>query len=388
MTGFEPSGDDHAAAVIAALRHRHPGLRISAWGGPRMAAAGADIIEQTGKDAVMGLPGPAKIAEHQRINARVRDFLDANRVDLHIPVDSPAANFPICEMAKARGVKVVHLVAPQIWAWGRWRIGKLRRLTDFVCCLLPFEEPFFRQHHVPAAFVGHPLYDHPLDLAALSQHAAALGEGSPRLALMPGSRPAEIDKNFPILLDAFRRLKAEHAGLAGVVAAAAPEHEHTLRAIAAAPPLSPGLAAGWPESLRLVTRQTDAVIAWCDLALVVSGTVTLQVARQHKPMVVVYKSSRLLYNVLGRWLVRTPFFTLPNLVAGRRIVPELVPHFGGSSPLVTEAVALLENPAAAAAQRDELIKISAAFAHRNAAQSTADVVERVLGLAARAEPAA
>ncbi|HHN78407.1 MAG TPA: lipid-A-disaccharide synthase, partial [Phycisphaerales bacterium] len=137
FTGFEPSGDDHASAVIAELRRRHPGLRMYAWGGPKMGQAGAEIIEETGKDAVMGLPGLSKVLEHRRINQRIAAWLDRNPVRVHVPIDSPAANFPICKMARKRGVKVVHLVAPQVWAWGKWRVNKLRRLTDFVCCLLP-----------------------------------------------------------------------------------------------------------------------------------------------------------------------------------------------------------------------------------------------------------
>ena len=138
FTAFEPSGDDHAAGVIAELRRRHPSLEIFAWGGPKMERAGATIVERTGDDAVMGMPGFAKIREHQRINARIADWLDKNPVSAHIPVDSPAANFPICELSKARGIKVVHLVAPQIWAWGRWRIHKLRRMTEFC---LQFDSP-------------------------------------------------------------------------------------------------------------------------------------------------------------------------------------------------------------------------------------------------------
>ena len=165
FTAFEPSGDDHAAAVVAELRRRHPDLPIYGWGGPKMERAGATIIERTGHDAVMGMPGLAKILEHKRINGRIRRWLDQNPVAVHIPVDSPAANFPICKMTKARGIRVVHLVAPQIWAWGPWRIKKLRRLTDLVLCLLPCEEAWFLTRGVRAKFIGHPLFDHPLDLA-------------------------------------------------------------------------------------------------------------------------------------------------------------------------------------------------------------------------------
>jgi len=143
FTAFEPSGDDHAAAVIRELRRRHPNLPIYAWGGPKMARAGATIICETGQDAVVGVPGWDKIRQHQRINKDIARWIATNRATVHIPVDSPAANFPICKIAKKSGLKVCHLVAPQVWAWGGWRIRKLRRRTDLVLCLLPFEERWF-----------------------------------------------------------------------------------------------------------------------------------------------------------------------------------------------------------------------------------------------------
>lgn len=380
FTGFEPSGDDHASAVIAELRRRHPGLRMHAWGGPKMGAAGAEIVESTGKDAVMGLPGLGKILEHRRINRRIAAWLDANPVGVHVPVDSPAANFPICAMTKARGAKVVHLVAPQVWAWGKWRVNKLRRLTDFVCCLLPFEERFFEEKRVPAAFVGHPLFDEIPDDDEMRRQAAAFPGGGRQIALMPGSRPAEVEKNFPLLIEAFRRLKRDYPDLNGVVAGTHPELESEFRRIADRTPSAPGCGKGWPADLVFTSGQTDAVVHWCELALVVSGTVTLQIARQAKPMVIVYKSSRLLYWLLAKWLLSTPYFSLPNLVAGKRIVPELIPHFGGPEPLVDEAVALLERPEPGERQRRDLRLVREQFAGKHAAIGAADAIERVAGL--------
>ncbi len=371
LTGFEPSGDDHAAAVIAELRRRHPDLAMYAWGGPNMGAAGATIVEETGRDAVMGVPGIDKIREHKKINARIAAWLDEHPITVHVPVDSPAANFPICKMARERGAKVVHLVAPQVWAWASWRVKKLRRLSNFVCCVLPFEEDWFREHNVRSRFVGHPLFDQPLDLSVLDEQIADWPNGSPQIALLPGSRPAEIRKNFPLLMAAYRRLAAEHPHIAGVVAATRPDLESTIRELAGEP---------WPESLRFVSKQTDAAIRWADLCLVVSGTVTLQIARQAKPMVIVYKLSRLMYNLLGRWLVKTKFFSLPNLIAGQQIVPELIPHFGGADRIVDEAVGLLERPELAEKQREALRQIAKLFEGKNAAEGAADVIESIAGL--------
>ncbi|MEM7622214.1 MAG: hypothetical protein AAF235_03325 [Planctomycetota bacterium] len=385
FTGFEPSGDDHAAAVARELLSRRPGLDIRAWGGPRLKEAGVQIIQETGKNAVMGVPGLSKIREHRRINADVEQWLDAHkgRVALHVPVDSPAANFPICEMAKRRGIRVLHLVAPQVWAWGGWRIKKLRRLTDFVCCLLPFEEAYFSKRGVPARFVGHPLFDHPLDEASLDAAIAAWPTGEPRVAIMPGSRPAEIEKNFPLLIAAYRSLAADYSGIAGAVAATTPEVAVRVREIAAATrPAGAAEADGWPESLEIVIRQTDETVRWCDIALAVSGTVTLQIARQLKPMVIVFRTNRLLYESVARWLVQTEHFSLPNLIAGEEIVPELIPHFGGSEPILRRVIELIENETARQAQIDAMrTLIVPKFDARSAAQGAADAIERLTGLA-------
>ena len=396
FTGFEPSGDDHASAVIAVLRERYPDLRMYAWGGKRMEAAGAEIVEYTGQSAVMGIPGIGKILEHREINKRIAAWLDANPVAVHVPVDSPAANFPICKLAKARGAKVVHLVAPQVWAWGKWRVNKLRRLTSFVCCLLPFEEPYFKERNVPAKFVGHPLFDELPDLGALDaeldgfpEPATDGGAQAPwgmKVALMPGSRPKEIDNNFPLLIEAFRRLRRDYPRMTGVVAATRADLEPHLREIAKRTPIAPGCeigcVEGWPSGLEIVAEGTDAVVRWCDLALVVSGTVTLQIARQDKPMVIVYKSSRLMYWGFARWLLSTPWFSLPNLIAGERVVPELIPHFGGPEALVDEAVALIERPELADRQRAALRAVTEQFRGTHAAEGAASAIAQVAGLEA------
>ncbi len=375
FTAFEPSGDDHASAVIAELRRRHPSLMIYAWGGPKMQAAGATILERTGDDAVMGLPGAAKVLEHLRINARIDAFMKANKIAVHIPVDSPSANTSICAIAKKHGARVVHLVAPQIWAWGRWRIHKLRRLTDMVLCILPFEEEFFRKRYVPARFIGHFLFDNPLDGAAIDQRVAQFdpGDGAPRIAMMPGSRPDELRRHFPIILDAFRALLAKYPRARGVVAATSEPVAALLRSMAV--PLG-----GWPDELRLVVRDTDAVIRWCDVAIVKSGTVTLQVARQRRPMVVFYKKSNPFLYLVFRLILSTRFFSLPNVLAQRRVIPEFIPHYGGPVPIVQAVERLIDDSAAADAQRQALDGICKQFDGHKASELAADSIEDYAGL--------
>jgi len=375
FTAFEPSGDEHAAVVIAELKRREPNLPIYAWGGPAMQAAGATLIERTGDDAVMGMPGVAKILEHRRINSRIRDWMRDNPgMRLHVPVDAPAANFPICRIAKRLGRGVLHLVAPQVWAWGGWRIRKLRRLTDGLLCILPFEEAWFRERGLRADFIGHPLFADEVSRERLARASSGYPTGSPRVALLPGSRPSEIARNWPLLLDAYRALAAARPEIAGVVAATTPAVAGRIRGAAER-------SGGWPESLTVAVAATDAVVYWSELALVVSGTVTLQIARQQRPMIIVYKSSPLFYMVLARWVLSTEFLTLPNLVAGREVVPEFVPHFAGHEPIVAEALRLIDSSEIASKQRGELGRIVEQFTGHHAGREAADAILVHLGLA-------
>lgn len=351
-----------------------------------MEAAGATIIERTGEAAVMGIPGVGKVLEHIRMNRRIEEWLDTQRLALHIPVDSPDANFPICRLAKERGMRVVHLVAPQLWAWREGRIKKLRRLSDLVLCVLPFEENWFVKRGMKARFVGHPLFDQPLDEASLRSRAAKIPgfrEGAPfdptapRLALMPGSRPVEIKRSFVPLMEAFTQLKGDFPGLVATLAVTKPAVEDELRRRAMS------MYGRWPADLHVVVGDTDAVVRWCDMAIVASGTVTLQVAKQLKPMVTFYRFSKLWKmpaRLLGRFLFKTDLFTLPNLIAGKRVVPELVPYFGGGHELAVGVYRLMRQPGYAEDQRAALAQIVAQFDHHRAGPMSADAIEEVLGL--------
>jgi len=339
-----------------------------------MAAAGAEVVQLTGADAVVGLPGLQKIREHQRINRDIAEWIDKHPdVRLHVPVDSPAANFPICKIAKERGLTVVHLVAPQLWAWGPWRINKLRKRTDLVLCLLPFEEPFFKQRGVPARFIGHPLFDEPVAAERYAERARELPEGKPKLAILPGSRPAEIRRNFPLQLAAYNELSKGRPRLRGLVAATTEDVRETLYSLAS------GMG-GWPDGLDVRVAETDLVANWADLALVVSGTVTLQVARHGTPMVILYKTNKATYTAIGRWIITTDYFTLPNLIAGREVIPELVPYFEGPERLAREAEGLLNSQSAMQEQRNQLQAIVDRFHGKRASHEAAVAIEQTLGL--------
>jgi lipid-A-disaccharide synthase len=370
FTAFEPSGDAHAAPVIAELRRRDPDLRIFAWGGPRMEEAGAEVLERTADDGAMGLGGIARAAAVYGVVKRIRGWIARHRILVHVPVDSPAANFPVCKVTKAAGARVVHLVAPQLWAWGSWRIKKVRRLSDGILCLLPFEESWYRSRHVPARFIGHPVLSEPVDEPALAARAARLPRGAPRILLLPGSRSGEVQANLRLLVEAWTDLSHLHRGMAGLIVAA---NESIARRIRT-------MLGDLPTGLHMITGDVAAGIRWCDLALNVSGTVSLDVARQHKPMVAVYRTGPISY-FGAKVVLRTPYRLLPNIVAGREIVPEFVPHwvpFGsGAKAIVEAAKPYLDDSRNVAVTAEELRRVTRRFEGRDPAAAAADTILRM-----------
>jgi lipid-A-disaccharide synthase len=367
FTAFEPSGDALAAPVIAELRQTAPALRVMAWGGPKMEAAGATLLARTAEDGAMGLGSLARVRAVQREIAHIKRWSQAHRVVVHVPVDSPAANFPICRALRRRGVKTVHLAAPQLWAWGRWRLGKLRRLTDMVLCLLPFEEQWFKDRGVPARFVGHPVINRAFDAQELRDQMHGLPQGAPRIALFPGSRLQEVRANLRVLRNTYEELQSRYQGASGLVVAA---HAGVAKVVRRKMKV-------FPTNLHMVTGQVDAVISWCDLALAVSGTITLDLARQQKPMIGVYKTGILSW-IGAKLLLRTPHRLLPNIIAEREIAPEFVPHVGGAGPLIREASRYLSDSKHAALQSEELRRVCLRFANKQPAREAAAAIVKVL----------
>ncbi len=370
FTAFETSGDALAGPVIAALKERlEPDVRLYACGGPKMAEAGATLLHRTDDLGAMGLSALGRVAAFRDVMRRSLAWAADHRVVGHIAVDSPAANFPLAARLRRRGARVVHLVAPQLWAWAPWRAAKLRRLTSCVLCVLPFEEEWFRRRRIPARFIGHPAFNRP-DAARPSPrvHSRALPGGRPRIVLLPGSREHEVRANLPLLLEVFTALGDGRPELHGVAAAASEPLAGLIRA---------GLGAA-SARVDVQTGVADAAIAWADLALAVSGTVTLDIARQGTPMVAVYRTGRFAAGV-ARVLVRAPDRILPNIVAGRRIVPEFVPWAGGAEPVIAEARRLLDDEQAASAQRAELAGVCRRFQGHDPASEAASAIVEVLG---------
>ena len=363
FTAFEPSGDEHAAAVIAQIKKLRPDIPIWGTGGQHMEAAGAQIIEKTtGSAAAVGWGAFFQITDHLQRLRRLKQWLKEHPLMALVPVDSPAANWSICKTVRRiqPQAKIVHMVCPQIWAWASWRIHRLRRLTDHVLCLLPFEPQWLGNRGVDATFVGHPVFE-----AHAQSNGSSTSQDMPeapiKLALLPGSRIAEIKANWPVMLQTFMNLKREHPQMQAVIAPIDQRAADCTRQIVE----KKGCGQVLGESLHIREGQVDAVMDWADVVLVVSGTATLHVAVRRKPMIVVYNISWWTWNLLARYLVKTRTFSLPNLISewqgNGRAITEFCPHFSAAEPITEVLNDLIKNPESRERQIQALGQVAEPF---------------------------
>ena len=316
----ETSGDALGAALIAALRERSGPIEIRGVAGPAMREAGCVPLADAHELAVMGLIDPLKhLPRLLRLRAMLIDRITAWKPDVFIGIDSPAFNLGLAGRFKSQGIATVQYVSPQVWAWRPGRVRKIARRCDLVLCLLPFEPEFYRSHAVRAEFVGHPLADQiPLvpDRAA-ARAALGLDAPLPALALLPGSRLGEVQRLAGPFIATAIELSRRRPGLQLLAPMANAAARATFERALAAAPGATGL------KLRLLDGQARSALTAADVALVASGTATLEALLCRCPMVVAYRVgavTALLLRTLR--LVRLPYFSLPNLLAGEALAPE------------------------------------------------------------------
>jgi lipid-A-disaccharide synthase len=379
MTVAEVSGDKHAAQLIRSLKQLEPGIVIEGLGGPEMAEAGATIHRNTVTKAAMGWRGIFRATEVLDALKWTRKHFETNRPDLHIGVDSPSMNFHFARVAHERGIPVLQYVAPQLWAWAKWRMKKLRRWVDQMACILPFEEAWFKRHGVNATFVGHPLFDE-LPPNRVIDNPNRFPNSTPTIGLLPGSRKSEAEANFPGLLDAAERIRRWFPESSFLVPTTPATHPVVERIV----------TQKRTRHLEYAVNQFDQMVPRCDLCLTVSGTATLHVASFGIPMIVVYRVSALTWNLAGRWLVPTRTFALVNVIANdptvqsrdqspKHLVPEFVPWFGSGEPIAKLAVELLHNPQRLEDLRVKLRELVKALDHPGASDKTAKLALEMMG---------
>lgn len=313
----ETSGDQLGEELIHALRARYPDAQFAGIGGPLMRATGMQTWWDADALAVMGL---AEVLAHLprllRLRKQFRERVLAWQPDVFIGIDAPDFNLGVERWLKQRGVRTVHDVSPSIWAWRQGRAAKIGESADRVLCLFPMEPPIYAQHGVAARFIGHPLADAiPLqpDRAAAR---AALGESSdtPILALLPGSRLGEIGRMLPDFVDAARRLAAGIPGLRVLVPAANAQCRAAIDAIL-----------GDAPAFRVIDGQAQQIMIASDVVLLASGTAALEAMLCKRPMVIGHRISALTYRIVKLFgLLKSAHVSLPNVLAGKTLVPELL----------------------------------------------------------------
>ncbi len=314
----EMSGDILGAGLMAAIQKRYPDAIFEGVGGEKMLALGFSSFFPMDRLSVMGLIEPLKrLPELLNIRRFLKKHFLENPPDIFIGIDSPDFNLNLELFLRKREIKTVHYVSPSVWAWRQGRVKKIRQAVDHVLCLLPFETEFYEKHAVPATFVGHPLADKFSDTPATNIARTQLGldEAALVIAVMPGSRSGEVKLLGPVFLEVIEKLHQHYPKAQFVIPAANRERKEQIQA----------LLREVPDTLpvMLFDGKSHEAMEASDVVLLASGTTALEAMLLKKPMVVAYKMAPLSYKILAP-LIKAPFVSLPNLLAGKALVPELL----------------------------------------------------------------
>ena len=373
LVAGEASGDLLGAGLLRALRERLPGAEFAGIGGDAMRDAGLEAWHDCSELAVMGL---AEVLRHLPRLLRLRRDLHSRLTDWHpdvfVGIDAPDFNLGLERRLKRRGIRTVHYVSPSVWAWREGRAARIGESADRVLCLFPMEPPIYARHGVDARFVGHPLADAmPLDPDRAAARARfALPMHDPVLAVLPGSRLGEVERMGPAFLEAVARIRADLPGLAVLVPAANPG----CRAL-----LERQLAQAGAQGVRLVDGQARAAMEAADVVLLASGTAALEAMLAKRPMVVGHRIAPLTHALVRRLgLLKSRFVSLPNVLAGESLVPELLQDDCTPANLAAAVLHWFEQPEAAAALRPRFRAIHESL-RCDASARAADAVVGLLG---------
>ena len=332
----EASGDLHAGKLIYATKQKNADVHFYGVGGDNMRAAGAEVLVDSKEMAVVGL---VEIWEHRKVIFgalnQMRDSITQDPPDLLVLVDYPEFNLRLAKHAKQYGVKVLFYISPQIWAWRQYRVKKIKRLVDMMAVVFPFETEFYLKHNVPVKFVGHPLVN---EVHASKEKPALLDEfgmdtDKPVIGLLPGSRRSEIKRLISIIFESAELTKSKIKNAQFILPLADTLDESELSSTLERHP---------SLNVKVVKNRAYDVISCCDVVLTVSGTVTLEIALLKTPMVIINKVSWLTY-VIVRQLIKIDHLGLCNIIANKRIVPELIQYDATPEKISAQLIGFLSN---------------------------------------------
>ena len=378
----EPSGDQHAARLIDSLKRISPTVHTRGFGGPNMERAGCEIELDLTEHAVVGLLEVLpKVRQFFRFADQAEAVFKSGEIDAVMLVDFPGFNWHIAKRAKKYGIPVFYYCPPQLWAWAPWRIHKMRRSVDHVLSVLPFEHDYFVERGLNSTFVGHPFFDavedKPLDGQLLVQLQEKKSQGQDLVAVLPGSRSHEVRRNWPLMLQAIRKLHPHHPHARFQVAAYRDHQCLWCRE---------QLESGDKDlPIDFFVDRTSEIVETATCAMMVSGSVSLELMARRTPAAVIYRVGRFLHMV-GKRLVQVDTLTLPNLMAGRKIFPEFV-SVGNEEPAIEflcESIgAMLGDPFYRHQLVADLDRLCEAYAQTGASDRTAIQIGQLMGIEQR-----
>jgi len=333
LVAGEASGDMLGASLMAALIKQYPHIKFIGVGGPKMEALGLTSMFAMERLSIMGLVEvigrlPELIKRRSKL---IKDIIET-KPDVFIGIDAPDFNLAIEHKLHKAGIKTIHYVSPSVWAWKQQRVFKIKEACDLVLTLFPFEANFYEKYDVPVCWVGHPLADTiPLKVDRAAARTALAIKGQPIVALMPGSRGGEVSRLAPVFLATAKLILAHYPDVQFILPCSNQHRKEQLTALIADVKLP----------LKLLDGQSHQALAACDVVLIASGTATLEALLYERPMVVAYKIAPLTYQIAKR-LVKTPYISLPNILAGRLLVPELIQLQADPSKLFAALKPLLD----------------------------------------------
>ena len=363
----ETSGDFHGAHLVRALRKKDARIFFCGIGGERLKAEGVRLLMAAHEISVVGITEViSKIPKVFSGISAIKKIFNGLRPDLIILIDFPDFNLHIAKLAKKQGVPVLYYISPQIWAWRSGRIEKIRQYVDQMAVILPFEQDYYRKYNVPATFVGHPLLDY------YPEQDTLIADGVRNdliIGLLPGSRRGEIEKNLPVMLAAATRIQETFPEIRFLIS------------------IAPGIDGQWVDQfirpyrngcrIEQVAGAVQQVFEKSTLILAASGTVTLETAIFGVPMIIIYRVSGISYR-LGRALVRVDHIGLVNIIAGERIVPELIQTDANPANIAREAVDILNNPERRQQIQHKLKSVRNRLGTPGAGERTADIAFKML----------
>jgi lipid-A-disaccharide synthase len=369
----EASGDLYGAGLVLALRKQAPGMTFFGMGGPKMEEADVRILHHVSEVAVVGMTEVLpKVRCIHRVLKELKNVLKDNPPDLVILIDYPGFNLHLAKKAHDLGIPVLYYIPPQVWAWREKRIKKITERVDRVAVILPFEKEFYSRYGMSVEYVGHPLLD---GLEAgrsreqVREHLGIDGDRFPVVGILPGSRNEEITRHLPPIMGATEIISRTYPNIRCILPLASTVGEEVVKP--------------YLEDVKLDVAVHNAsageVLGACDLALIASGTATLEAAIMETPMVILYKVSPFTY-LLGKFLAKVSHIGLVNLVAGKQIVPELIQGDATDSRLAEEGLLILEDEAKRRDMKENLRRVREQLGQGGASERAAAIAGEMMGL--------